>query len=154
MTEGPAFPFPIEELARAVAANIAALGGPQPIVTVRRPQAPAPDDGAAAAATDTGADVTIEIKYQSTTLGSMTYGLVVKTPTKQFTAWLFLLTFQKGSETPVDLARFEFTSKAEWHVTVRTPFEFAIPNTPVTFKKLEIDVYQRPIPDPPPQAAA
>lgn len=115
-----ATPFPIEELAKAVAGQIAARGGPQPTIAVRQPAPTTPAGvtatGAATAAAITG-EIIIDIKYAATV-----YGLVVKAPAPDFNAWLFKLTTQTSPEdAPVEIALFEFVDGANWEVVVNVP---------------------------------
>lgn len=120
MNNSPAASFPVEELARAIAAQIAAAGGPQPTVTVTR--SPAAAAAPAVESTDIKGNVTIAIKYDG-----VTYSLTFKTPSADFKAWYFDLKYQKGEDTPVDLAMFEFVDASNWAVTVKTPGTINLP---------------------------
>jgi hypothetical protein len=145
MSQTVATSFPIEELARAVAAQIAAVHGKEvPVVTTQGPtpplDAPGPTD------TSIGGEVTIEIQY-STTL----YALRFNPPTTSFNAWLFRVTMQELGSPPSPaetIVLFELVDKTNWKVTVQTPGVININDT-LKINKFEISIFDGTVPDPP-----
>ena len=113
-------PFPVEELAKAVVAQITAHGGPPPTVTVTRPQEPATKDADSSgdvAGSPVSGLIVIEIVYNGST-----YTLYVQSPTDTLAAWLFQLTYQaKGADKITALALYEYAPDGSWRVGVETP---------------------------------
>jgi hypothetical protein len=113
-------PFPVEEIAKAVAAQIAARGAGTPVVRVREPLRRAEAPGLPGAISG---EVTIEIAYNTTT-----YELTFHAPTTADPYWLFRLSMTSGT-TEEELAVFKFKDGDNWKVGITYPFTTAITST-------------------------